>query len=486
MEALFRGEIFRFTKGEAKRIYSFSSVGSVWKLSMAGTYSKSIPRVETPQYAYALAIFSGGLAFIVPQLGAHVASWLSYASLAALFGFIWPNRALQWGGWLCLPIVVLICIDFFSTGSVGVLLSTGLTFVTSFSSASLGAYVGSKLSVRKIADRSAHRQANRSRLHGNGNRTRSGPALRELAAPASSVKAISGLVEPLQAVELAAHGDGLDAALFKAVQEGDLKRVKLLVAEGADVNAESRERLLPLTIAAQGFDIEMARTLFGQGAALDGVSGWTALMVACVEGHVEIVRALLEQGAEVSARNNEGWSALRFAVSMDETEILRLLLDAGADANIKDHQSQTALMQAAGENSRESLKALLKAGADPHLKDRNQQTALRIAQRQGHTEIIKLLKEAEAQASTRFEAPLRILYDGKSKVTDKTHRVIRKCRDPYYGLIDRYDVILMGAALPSGHEETGHEGNEEECRDYAWRSNIDEPSELGWWLEFSS
>jgi ankyrin repeat protein len=456
---------------------------------MAGTYSISIRKRETPQYAYVLAIFSGGIAFLVPQLGAPVATWLSYAPLAALFGSIWPKRALQWGGWLCLPIVVLVCFDFMVTGSITMLVSTGTIFVKSLSSGCLGAYVGSKLSLRKIANRPAHGHPNRRRPNGNVNRARNVLALKDLAAPAPSVKTIYSSHSsdgPVQAIEPAAHLRALNAALIKAAQEGDLKRIKLLVADGADVNAKSSDQWMPLTIAAQALDVEMTVTLFGQGAPLDAINGWTALMIATIEGHVEVVRALLERGAQVSARNNKGWTALRFAVSMDETEILQMLLDAGADANIADHEGTTALMQAAGENSRESLKMLLDAGADPHIKDHNQQTALRIAQQQGHTEIIKLLTEAEAKASSDIEAPLHILYDVNSKVKDKTHRVIKKCRDQYYGLTDKYDVILIGAALPSGHEETGHEGNEEECRDYAWKSNIDEPSELGWWLGFSS
>jgi hypothetical protein len=457
---------------------------------MAGTYSKSIPRKEAPQYAYTLAIFSGGLAFIIPQLGVRVASWLVYASLAALFGFIWPRRALQWGAWLCLPIVVMICFDFLNSWNIGVILSSGQIFLTSFISGCLGAYLGSKLSVRKIANRSARRQVKRRRLYSNEKRAQGDLALKEPAAHVASVKAIySGQSshEPLQAVEPSARAQGLNAALIKAAQEGDLERIKLLVADGAEVDAKSTGQWMPLTIAAQGFDIEMAGTLFGRGGARDGgggdgdggQSGWTALMIACVEGHSEIVRALLEQRAQVNARNNKGWTALRFAVSMDETEIVRLLLEAGADANILDGEGQTALMQAAGENSRESLKVLLSAGADPHLKDRGEQTALMIAQREGHREIIKFLKKAEAQASAGIEAPLRVLYDGKSKATDKTHRVTKKWRDPYYGLIDRYDVILMGEALPPGHEETGYAGGEEECRDYAWKNNIDELSELG-------
>jgi ankyrin repeat protein len=455
---------------------------------MAGTHSKSILKRESPQYAYALAIFSGGIAFMAPQLGAPVAPWLSYAILAALFGSIWPHKALQWGGWLCLPIVVMVCFDFVLTGSIGMLSSTGTIFFKSLTSSCLGAYVGSKLSVRKIANRFAHGHADRRRPSSNGNRARSGLALEELAVPLASAQTIysghsSGALA--LATEPVAHFHDLNAALIKAAQEGDFKRVKLLIADGADVNAKSRDQWMPLTIAAQGFDVETAKTLFGQGAALDSDQGWTALMIATIEGHVEVVRALLEHGAQVNAGNNKGWTALRFAVSMDETEILRVLLDAGADANIKDHEGKTALMQAAGENSKESLKALLDAGANPHIKDHHEQTALSIGQKQGHTEIIKLLKEAEAKAATKIETPPHILDDENSNAIDKTHRVIKKWRDQYYGLVDRYDVILIEAALPYGYEETGREGNEEECRDYAWKSNIDEPSELGWWLGFS-
>jgi Ankyrin repeats (3 copies) len=163
-----------------------------------------------------------------------------------------------------------------------------------------------------------------------------------------------------------------------------------------------------------------------------------------------------------------------------------VLLDAGADANIADHEGKTALMQAAGENIGESLKALLDAGADPHIKDHNEQTALMIAQKQGQTEIIKLLKEAEAKASTSIGASVNIPNDDSSKVVNKTHRVIKIPRDQYYGLLERYDVIPRGVSLPYGCEETGLEGNEEECWHNAWKSNIGEPSELGWWLRFNN
>jgi uncharacterized protein YbdZ (MbtH family) len=111
-------------------------------------------------------------------------------------------------------------------------------------------------------------------------------------------------------------------------------------------------------------------------------------------------------------------------------------------------------------------------GADPRVKDRDRQTALMIAQRQGHTRVIKLLKAAEAKAADELKAPVNIPLEA-SKASDKTHRVIKVLRDHGYGSMARYNAIPLGAALPVGCEETGREGNEEECLDYAWRSSID-------------
>jgi ankyrin repeat protein len=377
---------------------------------MTGTYSNSNLERKAPQYAYALAILSGGIAYIVPQLGVPIASWLSYALLAALFGSIWPYKAWQWGGWLCLPFVLLILMDMLITWSIGGLLSSGTIFAKVLLFASLGAYVGSIFSVRKIANRFARRQLtskqmDRKRLRSNGNGAQNNLVLKELTTPLASAETIFSSHSsnvPVQALEPVAHLHGLNAALINAAQEGDLNKIKLLIADGADVNAESRDQWMPVMIAAVGCNVEMVKTLFGQRAtpnASDG-QGWTALMIATIEGHVEVVRALLEHGAQTNIRNNEGWTALRFAVSMDETEILHLLLNAGADANIADHAGKTALIQAASENIEESLKALLGAGADPHIKDHNEQTALMIAQKQGHLKIIQLLIEAEAKAST--------------------------------------------------------------------------------------
>lgn len=372
---------------------------------MAGTYSDSILGSKSPQYACALAILSGGVAFIVSQLGDPVAALLLYALLAALFASIWPHSGLQWAGWLCLPIILNACFEVIITASIYRLQYSGMTFVKALPVACLGAYVGSKLSVRKITNRSANERARGRNVSVGGRANRTSLVLKNSATPFGSIKPVVSSrrsSEQMKTLEPAATVHDINAALIKAVQEGEPDKIRLLVAQGANVNAESKDKFTPLMMAALGGDAEMVGALFCCGAALngsDGLKGWTPLMIATIEGHAAVVSALIEQGAEVDARNSRGWTSMRFAVSMDETEVLRLLLAAGADANAVDDEGRTALMQAACEDSSETLKVLLEAGADPLVKDKNGRTALVIAREGGHTKSIRLLKEAEARAA---------------------------------------------------------------------------------------
>jgi ankyrin repeat protein len=357
--------------------------------------------IEIPQYAYALAILSGGLAYVVSQLVRPTTSWLGYALLAALFAFIWPHKALQWGVWMCLPAALLICFDVVATGNlVGVLLGSGITFAKALSFACLGAYLGAKIPLHGIA----HRR----RLKSPSNGAQDSSVLKKRSASQVSVAAEASShhnENSLPSLEAIAQLNSESAALIAATQEGDLERVKLLISDGADVNAQSKNGWTPFSLDGQGFDLEMVKAIFGKRGSTVAANGhgWTPLIVATISGHTEVVRALLAHGAEVNVENEEGWTALRFAVSMGETHILRLLLNAGADANRRDREGQTALMQAARENSLETLEILLESGADVLIIDRHQQTALKVAQAHGHTEIVNLLEESEAKVSHKIE-----------------------------------------------------------------------------------
>ena len=53
--------------------------------------------------------------------------------------------------------------------------------------------------------------------------------------------------------------------------------------------------------------------------------GWTSLMKAAEEGHVEIMKSLLERDADIAATNNKGRTALSFAACPSQKRTTCLL-----------------------------------------------------------------------------------------------------------------------------------------------------------------
>jgi len=103
----------------------------------------------------------------------------------------------------------------------------------------------------------------------------------------------------------------LDKVVYGTAQEQPGARrsevTQLLVAAGADVNAQDNEGNTPLMKVP--FDVEAARVLIEKGADVNArnKNGWTPLMCASSPG---TVRLLLESGADPSARDAAGHSVL--------------------------------------------------------------------------------------------------------------------------------------------------------------------------------
>jgi hypothetical protein len=115
-------------------------------------------------------------------------------------------------------------------------------------------------------------------------------------------------------VALVVAVEARDAArppLSAAARAGDVARVKLLVASGADVSARDAQGRTPLLEAAQA-------------------------------GSVPVVTALVAAGADVNASDNNGLTPLIESVRLGHEDVVRALLDAGADADLRHRALGTA------------------------------------------------------------------------------------------------------------------------------------------------
>jgi len=99
-----------------------------------------------------------------------------------------------------------------------------------------------------------------------------------------------------------------DAVLLEAARTGDLKLVTKLVAEGHNVNRDSRSDNTPLSSAAKGGHLDVVAFLLSHGANINehnSPSGETPLMKAAYSGDTRMLEFLIAQGADPCAINKE-------------------------------------------------------------------------------------------------------------------------------------------------------------------------------------
>jgi hypothetical protein len=121
-------------------------------------------------------------------------------------------------------------------------------------------------------------------------------------------------------------------ALVRAAGEGDVARVRLLLAEGADANAAAECGETALMRAAAKGHLEVVEVLLDAGGDVHAKSenGFTPLFMAVFFGHVGVARALLARGSDPSEPTQVNTTAEKWARSWGSGEIVELLDEAGA------------------------------------------------------------------------------------------------------------------------------------------------------------
>jgi uncharacterized protein len=155
--------------------------------------------------------------------------------------------------------------------------------------------------------------------------------------------------------------------LAEAVRDGDVARIRELVAEGADVNGQVdgvpmlQWALLNHSVAAMDVLLEL-----GADPAQVDDDGATVVHLAAMANDPAYLTVLLARGADPNIRHSAtGDPPLVSALMGDREAQFQALLAAGADPNATDRMRNTPLHHAAKINAHREVLALLEAGADP-------------------------------------------------------------------------------------------------------------------------
>jgi len=187
--------------------------------------------------------------------------------------------------------------------------------------------------------------------------------------------------------------DNILSMLMCEALRGNTDIVRTLIARGADVNKVDKKGATALIYACMNGHILTTQTLIELGANVHTakLDGLTALMYASMRGHVAIIRMLIGYGANVHAVAKNGYTALMIASHHGRAASIEALIAAGAhvDATIQD--GVTGLMLATRNSHPAAVVALMAGGANINAATQGGFTALRLASQNRHLGIISLI-----------------------------------------------------------------------------------------------
>ena len=199
---------------------------------------------------------------------------------------------------------------------------------------------------------------------------------------------------------------GANPLLFVVAENGNLEIIKMLVENGAEVDATDSRDQTALQRASMKGHIAIVAYLLDHHANVHHTDkdGVTAILLAAHAGFTGILQLLIDRGADPQRPSSKGWMPLHLCYGHPETT--NCLLKEGADVNSFGKYSHTPLYLAASQNHPEVVKVLLSYNPDleitlTHACSENNDLALTAATARGHVEVIRLLLEAGANINCR-------------------------------------------------------------------------------------
>lgn len=218
-------------------------------------------------------------------------------------------------------------------------------------------------------------------------------------------------------------------ALHKAADMVNISIVRLLLENGADIEARSPKDFSPKKhpLARLGSDYDD----YDEVDASDVDEGWTALLRASAKGQDAMVGLLLEKGADIEARNPSNGTPLICAAEGNYEATVELLLKSGANVNAEDQFGWKPLHRVMVNRGGEGVaQMLLTHGANINARCSYLKTPLHHAIEKGNDSMVSFLLTAGADFEARDIAERTPLHTAiESRLENMVHLLLEAGAD---------------------------------------------------------
>lgn len=227
--------------------------------------------------------------------------------------------------------------------------------------------------------------------------------------------------------------------LHEASRCGNSEAIVALLGHGAETDKADDEGKTPLHVAVQFCRVLAVNLLLAAGANISvryGEMTLSALDVACEQGPVAILKALIQHGSLEIAPDRTGFSPLHYAAGDNQGENVDVLAEAGSNVNAQTETGWTPLHCAARPCCSNSVLALLKHGADVNAQSEDGESPLHVivrrAGKEGVAAVVDLFLRwgadetaVDAEGNTALDVIGIDLEEGDRRVEEDVERVCK-------------------------------------------------------------
>lgn len=184
------------------------------------------------------------------------------------------------------------------------------------------------------------------------------------------------------------------SALSYAINNGDIEIAKLLLTNKAKIKDEL---LIAIKSPIVESRINMMKLLIDNKANINDTdeNGFTPLNITIESGDMELTKFLITNGANVNSLMQDGVSLIGYAIAQNNMDLLQMLIENGANVNNTngDSWADTPLKTASRLGLDNVVRILLTRNVDINAVDMNGNTALHTAALNSQLSAVKLLLE---------------------------------------------------------------------------------------------